>query len=550
MHVRTQGFLCQAFNSALSLITNLGKSSDLSADLALINANVRTMNPSQPVAEAVAISKNKIAKVGTNQEINQLIGKDTRVISLNGKTVLPGLIDTHIHVADFGRCLLWLDLTSAGSIKELQSLLKERAKKTPAGKWIVGRGWNQNRFKEKRPPKLSDLNSAAPDNPVILYHESAMICAVNSKALELAGVSKQTVTPLDGTIEKYPATGELTGILRGSATNLVWKAVPEPTEDELLEATALACQKIAEAGLTSVHWLVLAENELSIIQKLHEEGRLPLRVNVIIPEVLLEKTVDFKTIDNSMLRVGGAVIAVDGYLASKTAALFQPYSDEPAKNGSLLCMQEAMKASVARILAAGFQPVIHAMGDKAVDAALKVIEQSSKRQLGKAVRFRIEQAAVLNKELIEHLRTQKVIVSVQPRVIASEFSVWSATEHLGVERARWLYPLKTLLEEGVRVVGGSDCPMEPLNPLLGMQEAMMREEFSEQRISVEEALRMYTVDAAYSSGEENVKGSIGEGKLADLTILTCDPLMIQQKKIKDINIEMAIIDGRVVYSKP
>jgi predicted amidohydrolase YtcJ len=520
----------------------------LSADLALINGNVKTMNPSRPVAEAVAVTKNKIIKVGTNKEINQLIGEKTKVISLNGKTVLPGLIDTHIHVADFGRCLLWLDLTSAGSIKELQSLLKEKAKQTPAGKWIIGRGWNQNRFKEKRLPKLSDLNAAAPDNPVILYHESAMICAVNSKALALAGVTEQTAVPSGGTIDKNPQTGELTGILRDSAANLVWQAVPEPTADELLDATALACQKIAEAGVTSVHWLVLSENELSIIQRLHAEGKLLVRVNVIIPEALLKKTIGFQP-DSLMLHVGGAVIAADGYLDSKTAALFQPYSDEPNNSGRLLCTEQALAASVAQVLAAGFQPVIHAMGDKAVDSALKVIEQTSKQAAAKPVRFRLEQAAVLNKELIKRLKTQKVVVSVQPKVIASEFAVWSATERLGVERAKWLHPLKTLLKEGVKVAGGSDCPMEPLNPLLGMQEAVLREHFPEQRLSVEEALGMYTLDAAYCSGEEKVKGSIETGKLADLTILSNDPLAIQTNEIKDISIEMTIIDGNIVYSK-
>jgi len=521
----------------------------LSADLALINGNVKTMNPSRPVAEAVAVTKNKIIKVGTNKEINQLIGEKTKVISLNGKTVLPGLIDTHIHVADFGRCLLWLDLTSAKSIKELQNLLKEKAKQTPAGKWIIGRGWNQNRFKEKRLPKLSDLNAAAPDNPVILYHESAMICAVNSKALALAGVTEQTAVPSGGTIDKNPQTGELTGILRDSATNLVWQAVPEPTADELLDATALACQKIAEAGVTSVHWLVLSENELSIIQRLHAEGKLTVRVNVIVPEAFLEKTIGFQSADSLMLHVGGAVIAADGYLDSKTAALFQPYSDEPNNSGTLLCTEQALASFVAQVLAAGLQPVIHAMGDKAVDSALKVIEQTSKQAAGKPVRFRLEQAAVLNKELIKRLKTQKVVVSVQPKVIASEFAVWSATERLGVERAKWLHPLKTLLKEGVKVAGGSDCPMEPLNPLLGMQEAVLRESFPEQRLTVEEALRMYTVDAAYSSGEEKVKGSIEDGKLADLTILSNDPLAVPMDELKDVNVEMTIIDGKVVYSK-
>jgi predicted amidohydrolase YtcJ len=270
---------------------------------------------------------------------------------------------------------------------------------------------------------------------------------------------------------------------------------------------------------------------------------------VIIPEALLEKTIGFQSADSLTLHVGGAVIAADGYLDSKTAALSQPYSDEPNNSGRLLCTEQALAASVAQVLAAGFQPVIHAMGDKAVDSALKVIEQTSKQAAGKPVRFRLEQAAVLNKQLIKRLKTQKVVVSVQPKVIASEFSVWSATERLGVERAKWLHPLKTLIKKGVKVAGGSDCPMEPLNPLLGMQEAVLRESFPEQRLTVEEALRMYTIDAAYSSCEENVKGSIEDGKLADLTILSNDPLAVPMDKLKDVNVEMTIIDGKVVYSK-
>jgi predicted amidohydrolase YtcJ len=516
----------------------------------LINANVQTMNPRQPVAQAVAIRKNRIVKVGTNQEINQLTGKDTKIISLDGKTVVPGLIDTHIHVADFGRCLLWLDLISAKSIRELQDVLKEKAKQTPVGNWIIGRGWNDNRFEEKRLLNVADLDVAAPDNPIILYHEAAMICAVNSKALALAGVTTQTPAPLTGSIDKNQQTGELTGILRDSATNLVWQVIPEPTLDELSEATAYACQEIVKAGLTSVHWIILSENELSIIQRLHAQGKLPVRVNVIVPDAFLKQTEGFKSTDSLMLHVGGVVLAADGYLDSKTAALFSPYSDDPTNSGKLLNTEQALATSVAAVLAAGFQPIIHAMGDKAVDTALKVIEQTSKQASGKSIRFRIEQAALLNQELVDRLKTLNVVISVQPKVIATEFAVWSAIEHLGVERAKWLHPLKTLLNKGVKVVGGSDCPMEPLNPLLGMQEAVLRESFPEQRLTVEQALCMYTLDAAYCSGEEGIKGSIEEGKLADLTVFAADPTAISKDKIKDINIDFTVIDGKVVYSRP
>ena len=521
----------------------------MSADLALINANVRTMNPSQPLAQAVAITKNKIVKVGSNQEIDLLIGKGTKIVNLNGKTVVPGLIDTHIHVADFGRCLLWLDLSRAKSVEELQNIVQEKAKQTPAGKWIIGRGWNNNRFREKRLLTIVDLDEAAPNNPVILYHEAAMWCAVNSKALALAGVNTQTSVPSNGFIDKNPQTGGLTGILRDAAINLVWQAIPEPTVSELSEATAMACQEIVKAGLTSVHWIVLSENELSIIQMLHEQGNVPIRVNVIVPEKFIKQTADFHSTDSLMLHVGGVVIYADGYLDSKTAALLEPYSDEPNNSGTLLCPERTLASSVAGVLAVGFQPIIHAMGDQAVDMALTVIEQTSKQLSSELIRFRIEQAAVLNEELVGRLKIQNVVVSVQPKVIATEFAVWSANKHLGIERAKWLHPLKTLLNAGIKIAGGSDCPMEPLSALLGMQEAVLRKDFSEQCLSFEEALRMYSADAAFSSGEEEIKGSIEVGKLADLTVLSNDPLTVPTNEIKDIPVEMTIIDGRVVYSK-
>jgi len=295
--------------------------------------------------------------------------------------------------------------------------------------------------------------------------------------------------------------------------------------------------------------MVLSPIEISIARKLHAQKRLPIRVNLIIPANLLDALKGFTSDDNSALRVGGAVIAADGYLASKTAALSQPYSDDMTLSGQLLSSPEEMRATAAKILKAGLQLVIHAMGDKAMQMALTTIETVSNLSSSKNARVRLEQAAVLNQKLIDLMKKHKVIVSVQPLVVASEFSVWHAMEHLGAERARWLYPLKTLLNNGVRVVGGSDCPMEPLSPLLGIQAAVARENFSEERVNVDEALRMYTVDAAYSSGEENIKGSIEEGKLADLAVLSRNPLTFTRNEIKEINVELTIVNGRIAYSK-
>ena len=522
------------------------------ADLALTSGKVLTMDQSQPYAEAIAIKDDRIVQVGINKEIEPWIGKNTQVISLKGKTVVPGFIDTHIHVVDFGRFLRWIDLSKVGSIKEMQESLSRHVKKAPKGKWLLGRGWDQTRFAEKRLPTRFDLDSVSPDNPVIFYQESGQVCVVNSKALGLAGVTQLTTVPPGCAIDKNGKTGEPTGVLRDNATNLVWNIVPEPSEEELVEAAGLACQKIVEAGVSSVHWMVLSSVEIQVIQRLCRENKLPLRVYVVIPVSLLDVASGLCSplrLEDNMVRLGGVEIVADGYLAARTAALFQPYSDDPAVSGRLLCTQEEMNAAAAKILKAGLQLAIHAVGDKAVGAALTTIERVSREVPRKDVRHRIEQAAVLNEELIERMKTQKVIVSVQPCVVASEFSVWSATENLGAERARWLYPLKTLLEKGIRVVSGSDCPMEPLSPLLGVQTAVTREIFPEERVTVDEALRMYTVDAAYSSNEENIKGSVETGKLADLVVLSRDPFSVSPSEIASISVELTIVGGEVVYSK-
>jgi predicted amidohydrolase YtcJ len=522
------------------------------ADLVLLNGSVLTMNPSQPHADAVAIKNGKIIHVGTNDEVSKLIGESTRVIRLRGKTVVPGLIDTHIHVADFGRILTWIDLEDANSITDMQNCLSKRAEETPKGKWILGKGWNHNRFPEKRLPTRSDLDAVSPDNPVVFYHKSGKICVANSKALELAGVPQQANAVPYSDIDRNKETGESTGILRDDAMNLVWRVVPEPSEEELLDAAGLACRKIAEAGVTSIHWIVLSPVEISIMRKLHAQHKLNLRVYVIVPANLLDSPLSSElrcAFADETLKFGGVVIFADGYLAARTAALFQPYSDDHASDTGLLCTQEALNTLAAKIQKANLQLIIHAVGDKAVDAALTAIEAASTVAAGKSFRNRIEQAAVLNEESIKRMKKQQVLVSVQPHVVASEFSVWSAIDRLGVERARWLFPLKTLFKEGICVVGGSDCPMEPLSPLSGIQAVATREFFPEERITVAEALRMYTVNAAYASFEEELKGSIEAGKLADFTVLSNDPQGVPPNKIKDIAVELTIVGGRVVYQK-
>ncbi len=517
----------------------------------LLNGKVLTMNPSQPHAQAVAVKGDRIIHVGTNNEVSKLIGEKTRIIRLKGKTVVPGLIDTHIHVADFGKTLTWINLDDADSIAELQSRLRARTEKESKGKWVLGKGWDQNHFAEKRLPTRFDLDTVSPDNPVVFYHQSGKMCITNSKALASAGVPKQANAALDSGVDRNKKTGEPTGILRDDAMNLVWRVIPELSEEELLDTAGVACRKIAEAGVTSIHWIVLSPPEVPIIRKLYAQHKLNLRVYVIIPANLLDKlsSSELHGFADENLKFGGAVIFADGYLAARTAALLQPYSDNHASDTGLLCTQEELNTLAAKVHKAKLQLVIHAVGDKAVDAALTAMETTSTAATEKSMRTRIEQAAVLNEALIKRMKKQQALVSVQPNVVASEFSVWSAVERLGAERARWLFPLKTLLKNGICVVSGSDCPMEPLSPLSGIQAAVTREFFPEERATVDEALRMYTVDAAYASCEETLKGSIEAGKLADFTVLSSDPQAVPPNEIEHIAVELTIIGGRVVYQK-
>ena len=509
------------------------------------------MNSSEPIAEAIAIKKDRIVKVDTDNEINSFVTKATKIINLHGKTVVPGLIDSHIHVVDFGKYLTWINLQNVKSIKELQRKVKERSQKIAKERWIIGQGWNQKLFSEKRYPTSKDLDKASSNNPVILYHQCGRVCLVNSKALDLAGINKKTISPARGEIEKDPKTGEPTGILRESATDLVWEKIPSPSEEEIIEAANFASKKIIESGITCVHWIVTSSNEISIIKRLISENKLPIRALIIGPTKILEEinNLDLISSEKSSKKIFAIKVFVDGSLAGHTAALNEAYIDDPKNNGQLFYSQKELDEFVTKAHSSNFSLVIHAMGDKAIDMALKAIENVLKIKPKKNLRYRIEHASVLNHDLIQRIKKIGVIVSVQPNCVISEFSVWDVVNRLGSKRARMLYPIKTLISEGIRVIGGSDCPMEPLDPMSGIQAAVTRKFFPEEQITVDEALQIYTVNAAYSSFEEDSKGSIEEGKLADLTVLSDNPRTVPVNEIGNIKVEMTIVGGKIVYQK-
>jgi len=520
------------------------------ADMVLINGNIITMNPAQPKAQALTVKDTKLTEIGTNKQIKPYIGDKTKIIDLKGKTVVPGLIDAHTHMAGFGRWLTRIDLRGAKSIREIQKKVKKRAQETPRGKWVLGRGWDQDRLAEKRYPTRWDLDKAAPHHPVILNRVCGHASVVNTKALELAEITRETPSPPGGQIDKDPETEEPTGILReDAAMKLVWDMFPEQSEEETTEACSLACQKAVEAGLTSVHWFVYESIEIRVLQKLKAQGRLPLRVYLVMPVEYLGclRDAGISTgFGNHFTRIGSVKILADGSLGARTAALNQPYCDDPSTRGITVCSQRELNKLVAEAHNAGFQLAVHAIGDRAIDSVLTSFERALEQTLREGHRHRVEHASVLNKKLIQRMKKLGLIASVQPHFVISDF--WVA-DRVGKFRARWVYPFKTLIHEGVVLAGGSDCPVEPISPLLGIYAAVARESFPQERVTVDEALRMYTIDAAYASFEEDVKGSIVVGKFADLTVLSNDLRKIAPDKIKDIVVEMTIVGGRVVFSR-
>ena len=516
--------------------------------VAILDGNVITLNSKQPKAEAIAIQNGKIIAVGSNKEIRRYIDKKTRMIDAKNKMVIPGFVDCHVHMTGFGQFLHALNLRNAESIREMQQKLREYAQKNPEKNWILGGRWDQDKFTEKRYPTCWDLDAAVVDKPVFLIRVCGHLGVANSKALQLAGITKETRVN-DGKIDLDEATGEPNGIIRENALELVWKAIPKPSSKELEESCISACKKAVEAGLTGVHWIVGSAEEIRIIQKLYLKGKLPLRVYLGIPVDLLDELVNLGLLTgfgNDMIKIGFVKVFSDGSLGARTAALKEPYSDKPEARGILLYTQKKLNRLVWKAHKAGLQLGVHAIGDRAVETVIKAFENALKKHPRENHRHRIEHCSVLNPRLIKRMKRLGLIASVQPHFIVSDF--WVA-DRVGKHRARWVYSFKTLMKEGLIVTSGSDCPVEPINPLLGIWAAVARKSFVEENLTVEEALKTYTLNAAYASFDENNKGTIEVGKFADLTVLSDDLFDVPPDKIKRVKVEMTIVNGKIVYSR-
>lgn len=518
----------------------------LEATLAILNGEVYTLNPRQPEAEAVAVRNGKIVAVGSNGEIRRYIGEKTEVVDAEGKMVIPGLVDCHVHMTGFGQFLEAVDLRDAVSIKEMQRRLKERAEKSPEGGWILGGRWDQERFAEKRYPTRWDLDAAVEDKPVFLVRVCGHVGVANSRALELAGITKETAIQ-GGKVELDEASGEPNGILRENALEIVWKTVPRPNVKDLELTCLRACEMAVQAGLTCVHWILGSAEELRIIQKLYLEKKLPLRVYLGVPVMFLDEVVTLGLatgFGSDMVKIGFVKILADGSLGGRTAALKEPYADDPETSGMMLYTQRELNRLILKAHESGLQLAVHAIGDRAMESVLEAFEEALRKKPRKDHRHRIEHCSVVTPDMISRMKRLGLIASVQPHFVVSDFWV---VDRLGRTRARWVYPFNSLMKEGLTVVAGSDSPVEPINPILGIWAAASRKDFTEESLRVEDALKAYSVNAAYASFDEEKRGTIEAGKYADLAILSDNLLKVPPSEIKNVKVEMAIVDGKIVY---
>jgi len=561
------------------------------ADLVVINGKVITVDKNFSIKQAVAVKDRKVIAVGTNEEIKTFITKDTKVLDIKGKPVLPGINDSHCHAALFGgtRPPLSLDLSypAIKSISGMSEVLRKKVEEVPPGEWIRGFGWDQGYLEECKKDPLRfpikwDIDPVSPNNPVVFTDYSVHTLLANSKALDLAGITKDTPDPEGGKIERDPSTGEPTGIFKElSAQALINKIVPLYNKAQKKEIIISAMKQFNANGITSYtegalgpggdasEGGTLGTECIEIYKELHDHGELTARVTILLLMgeygVLsmedLKRGLDFfKTpsgLDNEWLRIPGVKIFADGIPETKTAWMFDEYIG--GGYGSLVIPggtgKDKYNEFINMIIYAherGFQVAVHACGDRAIDAAVDGFVKAIQQGPGRDPRHYVVHGENIRPECAKRMAEQSLGVAAQPEIksIVADFD----NETLGPERSAYEWPMRTLIDAGVVLSAGSDAPVTSLNWRQGVQSAVLREAKSsgkvsgpDQCIGVEDAIRMYTINGAWQDHMESVKGSIEVDKLADFCILDDDILTIDPHRIADIPVLMTIVGGKIVY---
>lgn len=528
---------------------------NLTADLVIINANVRTMDKTKPTAQSIAVIGNKIVAIGTNDETKSLIGKSTKIIDAQGKLVLPGFNDAHVHFLDGGAGLSSVDLRDAKTPQEFVQRIADFAKKQPKGRWILNGNWDHENWTPNNLPTAAMIDAATPDNPVFINRLDGHMALANSLALKLAKVDKNT-KEVDGGLIVRDANGNPTGVLKDAAMGYVYSVIPEMPFEQKMEALEAATNYAASFGVTSVQDMS-AGTDVGVYQEMIRLGKLKTRVyavSTLSDWQRWQRTGITHSFGSEMLRVGGLKGFADGSLGSTTAWFYKPYLDSPNTVG---LPSDEMPKIAERVLAAdkaGLQVMIHAIGDRANDEILKAYADAAKANGARDRRFRIEHSQHLTAEAIKNFGGQKVIASMQPFHLIDD-GRW-AFKRLDPDRLKGTYAFRSLLDNDATLAFGTDWFVAPLNPMWGIYAATTRRTLDnknpngwlpEQKITVEEAVRAYTQGSAFAEFQENAKGTITVGKLADLVILSDDIFKIDSVKIWDVKVLQTIMDGKVVY---
>jgi hypothetical protein len=532
------------------------------ADLVIVNARIYTMDPRNPVAEAIAIRGDRIAMVGSRWDADRLEGPSTRVIDATGDAIVPGLHDAHGHVLGLGAARETLDLQGTASYARIVEMVGARAARARPGEWITGRGWDQNDWPEAAWPTHEALSAVSPDNPVYLTRVDGHAGLANRRAMQAAGLAPSSPDPPGGRIIRGPR-GEPTGVLIDRAQALVTSTIP-PLAPAQVEAQLLAADaELHRLGLTTVHDAGVGPETLEIYQRLVTAGRLKTRVYAMLRGSLQDLAPVLArgpvTDDGSHRLAARAVkLVADGALGSRGAALLEPYEDEPSTAGLLTLPPEDVYAQVLAASKAGFQPAVHAIGDRAARLVLDVFERVQREVPdARALRMRVEHAQILDAAEIPRFSRLGVIASMQATHATSDMP-W-VPARIGLARAEeGAYVWRKLLDAGAVVANGSDFPVEDPNPLLGFYAAVTRQDVSgrpaggwmpHQRMSREEALRSFTIGAAYAAHAESVSGALEAGKLADLVVLSKDIMRVPPGEIPTTVVRMTMIGGEIVYER-
>ncbi len=543
------------FLMCLILSFSINAQQNIAADLVIVNANVRTMNAKQPTARSIAVLGNKIIAVGKDSDTKFLIGKTTRVIDANGKLVLPGFNDSHIHFMDGGAGLSSVDLRDAKTPEEFVERIKNFAAKLPKGRWILNGNWDHENWTPNNLPTKEMIDAATPDNPVFINRLDGHMALANSLALKLAKFDKNTKDVAGGEIVR-DAKGDPTGILKDEAMNYVYAVIPEMPIEQKLEVAEAATNYAASLGVTSVQDMS-AGTDVGVYQELMRRGKLKTRIYAVSPLAdwqRWQKAGVHYAFGDSMIRVGGLKGFVDGSLGSTTAWFYEPYLDAPDSKGFSVIEMPKMYELASDADKVGLQIMVHAIGDRANDEMLKIYERIEKENGAKDRRFRIEHAQHLNPDLIKRFASDKVIASMQPFHIIDD-GRW-AWKRLDEKRLKSTYAFRSLLDSGAILAFGTDWFVAPLNPMLGVYAAVTRRTLDdknpngwipEQKISVEETVRAYTYGSAYAEFQEKVKGTLEIGKLADMVILSDDIFTINPNDINKTKVLTTVVDGKIVF---